>query len=311
MPEDVNRPDSGKDEGARSTGPQLVVGIATAGRPSVAARTVRRLLTQTRQPNRVIVCVPDQAEFDRGLLHENQTIDLLVSGRGLTRQRNAILGAVGPDDLLLYLDDDFVMADDYLAEIETLFRTHADVAVATGTLAADGIRGPGIDYDKAEAIVAGLPAPGGEALSAVFSGYGCNMAIRVSAAVPNGLRFDENLPLYGWLEDVDFCRRILKYGRIVRSNRLRGVHMGIKSGRQRGVKLGYSQVANPIYLLRGGVVSRRMARKMISRNMTANLFRSFKPEPWSDRRGRLRGNLLAIRDYFIGTLHPNRVLELE
>mgnify|MGYP000606119618 CR=1 FL=1 len=63
------------------------------------------------------------------------------------------------------------------------------------------------------------------------------------------LRFDERLPLYGWLEDLDYCRRMSPYGRIQRSSMLVGVHMGVKGGRQSGVRLGYSQVANPIYFV--------------------------------------------------------------
>ena len=44
----------------------------------------------------------------------------------------------------------------------------------------------------------------------------------------DGSRFDENLPLYGWLEDVDFCRQLARYGRIVKNIRLIGVHLGSK-----------------------------------------------------------------------------------
>jgi len=35
------------------------------------------------------------------------------------------------------------------------------------------------------------------------------------------------------------------------------------------------------------------------------------PEPWVDRRGRVRGNLMAFRDLLRGRLDPRRILEIE
>jgi hypothetical protein len=49
---------------------------------------------------------------------------------------------------------------------------------------------------------------------------------------------------------------------------------------------------------------------MMLRNCLANLGKSLRPEPWVDRRGRLRGNLLALRDLATGRLSPERILEL-
>ena len=69
-----------------------------------------------------------------------------------------------------------------------------------------------------------------------------------------GVRFDENLPLYGWAEDVDFCRQLATYGRIVENARTTGVHLGSNSGRTSGVCFGYSQIANPLYLWRKGTL---------------------------------------------------------
>ncbi|WP_198671153.1 glycosyltransferase family 2 protein [Oceanibium sediminis] len=290
---------------------RVLVGIATTGRPDIAARTVARLARQTRRPERIVVSVPNAADFDASRVDGRIPVEVVLSEKGLTRQRNAILDMAERGDLLLFLDDDFLLDDHYLEEVAALFAAHPDVVMATGLLEADGIRGPGISFEDAEAMIATLPPPPAEQLSTAYSGYGCNMVFRVATAVENGLRFDEKLPLYGWLEDVDFSRRILAHGRVVKSNRLRGVHMGIKSGRQRGIKLGYSQIANPIYLRRGGVISNRTVRIMVRRNLSANLLRSLAPEPWSDRRGRLRGNLLAIWDLMRGRLDPGRILELD
>jgi GT2 family glycosyltransferase len=137
------------------------------------------------------------------------------------------------------------------------------------------------------------------------------MVIRMAPVREHGIRFDENLPLYGWWEDVDFSRQLARFGQVVRSSAMKGVHLGFKrSGRTPGRPLGYSQVANRIYLVRKGTVSKSHAWKGIVRNLMANLFHLAKPEPWVDRRGRLAGNTLALVDLIKGDLVPAKMLQL-
>ena len=88
------------------------------------------------------------------------------------------------------------------------------------------------------------------------------------------------------------------------------MHLGTKTGRSRGVPLGYSQIANPLYLARKGTMDRRRAYYMMSRNIVANVVKSARPETWVDRRGRLRGNLVALADLAGGRLSPGRILDL-
>jgi GT2 family glycosyltransferase len=176
---------------------------------------------------------------------------------------------------------------------------------------ADGIIGPGLSIERALGYLNAdsLTKPD-EALLEVYNGYGCNMAIRVSAAKAGNVEFDENLPLYGWLEDVDFSRRLGLRGRIVRATLTRGVHMGVKSGRQSGIRLGYSQIANPVYLVRKRTLTCPRAVSQMARNVIMNLIFSLRPEPYVDRRGRLHGNLTAIRDLLLGRLNPERIMSM-
>ena len=89
------------------------------------------------------------------------------------------------------------------------------------------------------------------------------------------------------------------------------VHCGEKRGRERsGRRLGYSQVCNPVYLLRKATLPRQIAVRMILRNLLANHAKLFRPEPWIDRQGRAAGNWLAIRDVLRGRVDPHRILEL-
>ena len=99
-------------------------------------------------------------------------------------------------------------------------------------------------------------------------------------------------------------------GRIVQASAARGVHLGIKQGRQSGVRLGYSQIANPIYLSIKGTFPWPRALRLMSRNMAANFVRSLRPEPYVDRLGRGRRKPQGSARPVTGRLAPERILEL-
>ncbi|MCE6958678.1 glycosyltransferase family 2 protein [Cereibacter sphaeroides] len=285
----------------------ILVAIATTGRPEVLSPTLAAVAGQSRPPDRILVCVAGST--DLRLDPAIAGLGLLAAPKGLTRQRNAILDRVRPGEIVLFLDDDFLPAPDYLERLEAGFLAHPEVVMMTGRVLADGICGPGLTHAQAARLVAEAgPAPPAQ-LTQVHNGYGCNMAFR-AGPVLGGLRFDERLPLYGWLEDVDFSRRLAPFGRIVRNEALRGVHLGVKSGRTSGLRLGYSQVANPLYLIGKRSMAPRRALAMLARNLVANGLKSLRPEPWTDRRGRLRGNLIALGDLVRGRMRPERALDL-
>ncbi|MEX0284251.1 MAG: family 2 glycosyl transferase, partial [Paracoccaceae bacterium] len=73
---------------------------------------------------------------------------------------------------------------------------------------------------------------------------------------------------------------------------------------------GYSQIANPVYLIGKGTIGRKRARDLMLRNMASNLRGTLRPVAWADYRGRLIGNLLAIRDILLRRSDPERVLSL-
>ena len=108
------------------------------------------------------------------------------------------------------------------------------------------------------------------------------------------MRFDERLVLYGWQEDIDFTSRLRRRGRVVCVPASAACISGLKAGRVSGKRFGYSQVVNPVYLIRKGSVPASFALPLMFRNLAANLVRSLRPEPYVDRRGRLRGNLLGL-----------------
>lgn len=295
---------------------KLTVIIPTYGRKALLAQTLRHLALQSRLPDQVIVSVPDEShvQVPPGLPFE---VELALGISGLSAQRNrAMEQALDTSDVITFFDDDFLPGTHYLARVEDGFSLYPDWALATGCVVVDGISGPGLTFDegcaalrKAETSQHGTRED--DLLADHFDclgGYGCNMSVR--SQLIGTLRFDERLPLYGWQEDTDFSRQLSARGRIVRVNGFVGVHLGAKAGRVSGIRFGYSQIANLVYLIAKGTVPWGFGSQLMARNITANIIRCLWPEPHIDRFGRLKGNLLAARHVLMGRIEPEFILKL-
>nr|WP_255405956.1 glycosyltransferase family 2 protein [Novosphingobium sp. CF614] len=282
--------------------------IATVGRAELVRRTADLLADQTRPADGIVVVSVTPGDVS-GVERTRGSPEVLFCEKGLCRQRNRALAVLeGRADIVIYFDDDFIPSPDYIANVEAHFEADPRVVGITGELLADGVLRGGYSIEEAQAIIAGRPARFPPAVVQRRELYGCNMAIRVAAA--QGLRFDENLPLYGWQEDVDFTNRLGRKGRQISSSGVTGVHLGVSGGRTSGKRLGYSQVANVVYLKRKGTMRRGFGNRLMAKNLLANAVRSVKPEPLIDRRGRLLGNVLAVIDCLRGRVDPRRILEM-
>jgi GT2 family glycosyltransferase len=292
---------------------KVAVGIATAGRRELLTETLHELSRQTRLPDVVIVCPARDKDLDRrSAARLPFPFRIVRDGRGSCVQRNAIIDVSQGLDVLAFFDDDFIPGRTYLEELDRCFTEQPEIVVITGNVIADGIKGPGLDLAAARAKLLAFGSPCADApLTDTYKGYGCNMAVRLAPIHGHSLRFDEDLPLYGWLEDVDLCRRLSAHGRIVKNWNLIGVHLGNKRGRAAGIPLGYSQIANPIYLWRKGTLRPDLALGQMGRNILANLAKLVRPEPWIDRRGRALGNALGFCDLLRGRLNPRRILDFD
>jgi GT2 family glycosyltransferase len=256
----------------------------------------------------IVSCV---AREDAGDAANLPTVTVVTGRPGLPAQRNAALEALPPGiDIVVFFDDDFVAEAGWLAAAARTFRDEPQVVAFTGRVLADGIKGPGLSFDEAVRIVETVDHPSPWSRIEPYSPYGCNMAFRLSAV--GDLKFDERLVLYGWLEDRDFGGALAKRGgSLIKSASACGVHMGVKSARVAGDRLGYSQVVNPIYLLRKGTMSRGQVVSHLFRNISSNVARALSPEPFIDRRGRLRGNLRGLADVLRGHLEPDRAAAIQ
>jgi len=289
---------------------KLIVIIATAGRRDLVDRLLAHLDTQRRPAYEAIISAPDASHVGT---YQSSTFPTtcLFGRKGSSAQRNLGLEyALGRADVITFLDDDFLPASDYLERVMSAFEENPDWAVVRGHAVQDGASGPGLTFEAGlDALrIAEASQTPREVVREEVGGYGCNMSVRAEHV--HNLRFDERLVLYGWQEDIDFTTQLRAFGRVVSLNTLIGVHLGVKSGRVSDVRFGYSQIVNPIYLIKKGTIARSFALRLMGRNLAANIVKSIWPETYIDRRGRLKGNFLATCHLIQGRVEPEYVLKL-
>lgn len=283
----------------------VAVIIATRGRPALVRNLVNLLEAQTRAPDHIFIVGSQDEDF--GGLENRPGLTAQVGRTGSALQRNDGLVLAGRNfDFIAFFDDDFIPSRFWLSQMVEAFNRRPDIAGLTGQVLADGAMNSGIQLSDAQAMVADrdMHSANSPALHEGFGPYGCNMAFRASAI--DGIAFDERLPLYAWLEDSDFGGQVARRGRTAKADALWGVHLGIKSGREKGRRVGYSQVANAVYLMGKGTLPVRFLARLMARNVVANVVKSLWPEPYVDRRGRLVGNVLALVDLMLGRIAPER-----
>jgi GT2 family glycosyltransferase len=281
--------------------------VASVGRPEVLAEVLADLDAQTAPARHRIVSVPDRTSLTGGRAPEGW---LVVHDSGAAAQRNAGIRAVPDADVIFFFDDDAVVRRDYLERAVEVFRRRPDVVGLTGRVLLDGATGREIDREDAVAAITASSrheARGEEV--PVEALYGCNFAYRASVA--REVLFDDRLPLYSWLEDHDFARRLRRRGELVRSTDCVIVHRGVKSGgRMVHRRLGYSQVMNPCYFVRKGSFSTPLAAREMFRPVAKNIALSLLGQQREWRRQRLQGNALAAADVARGRFTPERIREL-
>jgi GT2 family glycosyltransferase len=285
--------------------------MASHGRPDLLRRTLAHVMSQTRTPDDVVISAVVQADVPE-LTPTSANVRKVFGTAGLTSQRNrGISVLVDSVDVIAFIDDDFIVGDDYFLNLEKLFAQDDSIIGVNGDVVADGAKSPGFSFDEGVRLVKkyGSHKKSPHFMREIRAAYGCNMAFRADSI--GSVRFDERLPLYGWQEDLDFCGALRDAGRIVRTNLIWGVHLGTKRGKGSEVRLGYSQIVNPAYIFSKGNMSFAYAFWLAAKNFLANLVKSIRSENYVDRRGRLRGNLIGMFHVIAGRLTPEHILKLK
>jgi hypothetical protein len=264
------------------------------------------------------VCIVGSRPDDIGNVTEAEFRDLKLSilyaeraglclqrNRGIQFIRNEV-AACEPNGrfAILFFDDDFRPERRWIdLAIERL--KYNDIVGLTGEV----INDDGIVESQVVELLATYRR-GAVKEFAIRSCFGCNM-IFMDYCFRN-LSFDAALPEYGWLEDLHFSRQCIRtFGSLIHFSSCYGVHLGnMNSGRNRGIKMGYSQIANPIYMYTRGTLSVSEMLYFVGRALGSNVLRSLRVNTPYDYRGRCRGNVIAFWDMLRGRMSPMRIRDL-
>ncbi|MEP1765217.1 MAG: family 2 glycosyl transferase [Sulfitobacter sp.] len=293
---------------------RISVAICSVGRPDSLAAVLPWADRQSVPADEIVLAVTKPEDLpDLDALNLTTKVSVLFCEKGLPRQRNAALGLLMPKtDAIFFIDDDYMPGKDAVAGIQRAFEAYPEAGGFTGRLLADGIHTGGIPFAQAADLLTSSEAaevtPSVSCIRRNLVGlYGCNMVYRTSQI--GQVRFDERLPLYGWQEDVDFASRVS--GEMIKTEAFFGVHCGVGGGRETsGHLLGYSQIANVVYLIRKGSLPMGFGLRLMARNIASNHAKILRPEDWVDRKGRARGNRLALLDVLRGSAAPERIIDM-
>jgi GT2 family glycosyltransferase len=293
----------------------ISVVIASKGRPDFVSETIENLERQTLKPKEIIVVAPSKEDLPTKRWGDD--VRYIVGPLGLTVQRNKGIEAISnPVTYIGFFDDDFELKADYLEQAVAFMNANVSVVGISGRILVDG----GISRNEAKKLIASYK-PGANPRGMFYSQgkhhilYGCNMIIRRD--VLNYEKFDENLPFYSYGEDYDLSIRLERYGLIGRFAGCVGVHLETPGGRVREVLRGYSFVANNWYFLKKGVTHLPRLKAWVrfwvicfgksTLTSVGNLLKGDRSLDWG---GRLKGQLLALKDIFQGCCHPGRIKEM-
>ena len=286
--------------------------LASVGRKIALIDVLKDLSEQTLAISQVVISTPkaeDAPELAAIPEALRPAVTYVTGVLGNSAQRNAGCHALRPTDYIAFFDDDSRVHREYLEQAVGFLQSVRDAAGLEGVVIKDGAAiGREVSSAEATSLLHDF-LDSDRNVTSVVKLYGCNFVVRSSLIAD--LSFDERLPLYGWLEDLDYSRQLLKRGRLFRLHSAAIVHRGISSGgRKAHRRFGYSQVANPVYLRSKGSISWRELTVFLIKGLPNNAVAS---AIGPDRRGHYRrvcGNLIAVRDFSVGRLDPARITEL-
>lgn len=287
--------------------------IASVDRPQILGETLKSVARQKRSPNEVILVVNSQTDLPITPVFDIK-LKTLFSERGSSIQRNRGLENTSPlSDIVVFLDDDVELSEDYLSKVENYMELNPDVVGFSGIPVLNRPQDGLMPHSVAREILKAQPlSPFTHTDQKGL--YGCNMVSRTYAARRE--KFDENLALYALLEDRDFGIRLRKYGRVTEYSGARVIHLGTPGGRVSQRQQGYTQIMNPAYLYKKGqgynisdIYHGPIKSFFANVAGVLGLSKSLTPNDpaYYNRSERLQGNFIAMRDILRGKINPQGV----
>ena len=273
--------------------------VPSVGRGLILGEMLSRLDHQIKKPEQVLVVVSSEADLPEKF---PDYVEVIFSEKGSCVQRNVGIEHCRTDsEIILFIDDDTFLHPTYIDFLGRIFAENPDVGGVSGHL----LRNGDVSIDEADRLLLDCDATF-ESLLSQGHFYGCNFTVRRSML--GGLRFDERLVLYGWLEDADFSMNFGQIGKICYASALKAVHLGFASGgRTNHIRFGFSQVMNPYYLYRKNrplFPLSEVIKNHWLRGVPANLIKGISGANKKWRRDRFRGNLIAFRFILMRKIIP-------
>jgi GT2 family glycosyltransferase len=241
--------------------------ICTYNRPKELRVLLENLINYINYYDNIIIVDSSDKEDSRKLIREFQAImpiKYIISAKGLTIQRNIGINNISPlSNLIFFFDDDVTLYEDYFYQMINFFindkrkdyigacgnalnekkRKFFDILIRRFFFITDNTTGKKLLSGDAGHIFDPLSDIDVEVLS------GCNMCYRSEIFFKYGLRFDEKLTNYSYMEDQDFSIRASKYGKLRQLKSAKIIHHVSSSARMDYKKWFEMYVINSYYLL--------------------------------------------------------------
>jgi GT2 family glycosyltransferase len=203
--------------------------IPSAKRPQMLHETVTSLLQQETPADQILITVADSSY----VLPETvalPNVKLVLAHPGLCHQINDAIPHIDTcTNLVSILDDDVELAPDYFTHARTFSKEHPEIAVFNGFL----VRNGNVERTEGRSLLLAFSDEPDHSFDPIPTVYGCNINTRPD--ILRTIKFDQRLPLYGWLCDADFGFRSQRFGICVSYNACRLVHLMTHSGRISGL----------------------------------------------------------------------------
>lgn len=285
----------------------VAVIIASTGRPEILNQTLNIVFEGSRIPDETVVALAKEDDLPEDTENRNRAA-VYVSPKGLAKQRNYGLSKLQKDhDVVIFVDDDLFVHENYVDNIVRNFHDDPELVLVMGHILQNG------DISAGEAIDL-LKEPVDRSRGCVITTarwgevYGANMAFRGDFFKSHS--FDERLPQYSYMEDVDIGTLARRQGKVGYSYDAVCVHLRTPSGRVNYVKLGFCEVTNPVYLASKGTIPMSAAVlqhciKIPIANLLKGIFLGERA-----RRDRLSGNLTAFSMLLRGRIYPEHLEQM-
>ena len=112
--------------------------IASHGRPHILKEVLWSFASQLRIPDYTVLSAVVSEDIP-DLCPSNANVQLIFGAAGSSGQRNrGIAELIDKTDVIIFIDDDFIVGDDYFLNLEAIFAQDSSIVGVNGMVIADG-----------------------------------------------------------------------------------------------------------------------------------------------------------------------------